>query len=149
MRLEFQFKQYLGTVWWKLFQCSHEVSVFQASKKYVSKELAKEIRVKAEPFIKWLKEAEEESSGNEEEDEDENIEVGKAHLLSAAPRLHCSCMLKSCNFVLVHSEIDYLGYYCACWEQEEHSIYNALSVLLLTVVSCLPDITVITASAPG
>ncbi|MCP6508483.1 hypothetical protein NL478_27345, partial [Klebsiella pneumoniae] len=33
------------------------------------------IRVKAEPFIKWLKEAEEESSGGEEEDEDENIEV--------------------------------------------------------------------------
>nr|XP_012303386.2 eukaryotic translation initiation factor 5 [Aotus nancymaae] len=47
----------------------------KASKKYVSKELAKKIRVKAEPFIKWLKEAEEESSGGEEEDEDENIEV--------------------------------------------------------------------------
>ena len=45
------------------------------SKKYVSKELAKEIRVKAEPFIKCLKEAEEESSGGEDDDEDENIEV--------------------------------------------------------------------------
>jgi translation initiation factor 5 len=41
----------------------------------VSKELAKEIRVEAEPFIKWLMRAEEESSGDEEEDEDENIEV--------------------------------------------------------------------------
>uniref|UniRef100_A0A2K5RSH9 Eukaryotic translation initiation factor 5 n=1 Tax=Cebus imitator TaxID=2715852 RepID=A0A2K5RSH9_CEBIM len=45
------------------------------SKKYVSKELAKETRVKAEPFMKWLKEAEEESSGGGEEDEDENMEV--------------------------------------------------------------------------
>uniref|UniRef100_A0A2K5D686 Uncharacterized protein n=1 Tax=Aotus nancymaae TaxID=37293 RepID=A0A2K5D686_AOTNA len=39
-------------------------------KKYVSKET----HVKAEPFMKWLKEAEEESSGGGE-DEDENMEV--------------------------------------------------------------------------
>uniref|UniRef100_A0A8C5WEF0 Eukaryotic translation initiation factor 5 n=1 Tax=Leptobrachium leishanense TaxID=445787 RepID=A0A8C5WEF0_9ANUR len=45
------------------------------SKKYVSKELAKDIRAKAEPFIKWLREAEEESSGEEEEEEEENLEV--------------------------------------------------------------------------
>ena len=50
--------------------------IFQVSKKYVSKELAKEIHAKAAPFIKWLKEAEEESEGSEEEEaEDENVEV--------------------------------------------------------------------------
>jgi len=49
----------------------------KVSKKYVSKELAKEIHSKADPFIKWLKEAEEESGGSEEEEEedDENVEV--------------------------------------------------------------------------
>uniref|UniRef100_A0A8C6WCY7 Eukaryotic translation initiation factor 5 n=1 Tax=Nannospalax galili TaxID=1026970 RepID=A0A8C6WCY7_NANGA len=41
----------------------------KACEKYVSKELTKEIRVKAEPFIQWLKEAEEETSGGEEEEE--------------------------------------------------------------------------------
>uniref|UniRef100_A0A665X1R2 Eukaryotic translation initiation factor 5 n=1 Tax=Echeneis naucrates TaxID=173247 RepID=A0A665X1R2_ECHNA len=35
----------------------------KVSKKYVSKELAKEIHAKAAPFVKWLKEAEEESEG--------------------------------------------------------------------------------------
>lgn len=52
--------------------------VFKVSKKYVSKELAKEIHAKAAPFVKWLKEAEEESEGSdaeEEEDDDENVEV--------------------------------------------------------------------------
>ena len=38
------------------------------SKKYVSKELSEQIHKKADPFIKWLKEAEEETS-DEEEDE--------------------------------------------------------------------------------
>ncbi|XP_016356031.1 eukaryotic translation initiation factor 5-like isoform X2 [Sinocyclocheilus anshuiensis] len=52
----------------------------KVSKKYVSKELAKEIHAKAAPFVKWLNEAEEESEGSEaeeeeEEDDDENVEV--------------------------------------------------------------------------
>ncbi|XP_026880928.1 eukaryotic translation initiation factor 5 [Electrophorus electricus] len=49
----------------------------KVSKKYVSKELAKEIHAKAEPFVKWLKEAEEESEGSEEEDveDEDNVEV--------------------------------------------------------------------------
>jgi translation initiation factor 5 len=46
----------------------------QASKKYVSKDVAKEIHAKASPFIKWLQEAEEESSEEDEEDE-EDVEV--------------------------------------------------------------------------
>lgn len=53
------------------------VFLLQVSKKYVSKELAKEIHAKAAPFVKWLKEAEEESGGSEEEEveDDENVEV--------------------------------------------------------------------------
>ncbi|ROL42350.1 Eukaryotic translation initiation factor 5 [Anabarilius grahami] len=49
----------------------------KVSKKYISKELAKEIHAKAEPFVKWLKEAEEESEGSDEEEDDEedNVEV--------------------------------------------------------------------------
>uniref|UniRef100_A0A8C8IGX3 Eukaryotic translation initiation factor 5 n=1 Tax=Oncorhynchus tshawytscha TaxID=74940 RepID=A0A8C8IGX3_ONCTS len=48
----------------------------RVSKKYVSKELAKEIHAKAVPFVKWLKEAEEESEGSgADEGEDDNVEV--------------------------------------------------------------------------
>lgn len=38
------------------------------SKKYVSKEISQEIHNKAEPFIKWLKEAEEDSEESEEDE---------------------------------------------------------------------------------
>lgn len=38
------------------------------SKKYVSKELSTAIHGKAAPFIKWLQEAEEESSSEDEDD---------------------------------------------------------------------------------
>ena len=43
------------------------------SKKYVSKELSEQIHKKAEPFLKWLKEAEEES--DEEDDSDGAIDL--------------------------------------------------------------------------
>ena len=45
----------------------------KVSKKYVSKELSAEIHSKAEPFIRWLKEAEEEESSEDEDD----VEVKK------------------------------------------------------------------------
>lgn len=45
----------------------------KVSKKYVSKEVSKEIHDKATPFITWLKEAEEESSDDEEEEEDVEV----------------------------------------------------------------------------
>nr|CAG4645512.1 EOG090X05QT [Lynceus sp. MCZ IZ 141354] len=44
------------------------------SKKYVGKELSAEIHAKADPFIKWLKEAEEEESDSEDEESDVEIE---------------------------------------------------------------------------
>jgi len=44
----------------------------KVSKKYVSKELSEQIHKKAEPFLKWLKEAEEES---EDESDDDEVEL--------------------------------------------------------------------------
>ncbi len=46
----------------------------KVSKKYVSKEMSADIHGRAAPFIKWLKEAEEESS-DEVESEDDDVEV--------------------------------------------------------------------------
>lgn len=68
---------HVAFIWSELFPAWLSVFVLQVSKKYVSKELAKEIHAKAAPFLKWLKEAEEESEGSEEEEveDDENVEV--------------------------------------------------------------------------
>uniref|UniRef100_A0A915I2B6 Eukaryotic translation initiation factor 5 n=1 Tax=Romanomermis culicivorax TaxID=13658 RepID=A0A915I2B6_ROMCU len=46
----------------------------KTSSKYVTRELNKEVRAKAQPFLKWLKEAEEES-GNENDEEDDGVEI--------------------------------------------------------------------------
>ncbi|ENN72983.1 eukaryotic translation initiation factor 5 [Dendroctonus ponderosae] len=43
----------------------------KVSKKYVPKEVSQEIHNKAAPFVKWLKEADEESSESEEESDDD------------------------------------------------------------------------------
>ncbi|KAF6028861.1 EIF5 [Bugula neritina] len=50
----------------------------KVSKRYVNKEIGQEIHSKAEPFIKWLKEAEEEES-DEEDSEEETVEVAFTH----------------------------------------------------------------------
>jgi translation initiation factor 5 len=47
----------------------------KVSKKYVSKELAQEIRDKAAPFIKWLQEAEEEDSEEEDDEQEDKVEI--------------------------------------------------------------------------
>ena len=44
----------------------------KVSKKYVSKELSEKIHKKCEPFLTWLKEAEEEES----DESDEEVEIG-------------------------------------------------------------------------
>ncbi len=74
------------------------VFVPKVSKKYVSKELAKEIHAKAAPFVKWLKEAEEESEGSEEEEEeeDENVEVKDTQRLLR----FCMKFLSELSFIL-------------------------------------------------
>lgn len=45
----------------------------KVSKKYVSKETASEIHTKAQPFLKWLQEAEEEETTEEEGDDDVEV----------------------------------------------------------------------------
>lgn len=48
----------------------------QPNRRTITKELSKELHEKAAPFIKWLKEADEESGDEEEEEEDDDdVEV--------------------------------------------------------------------------
>lgn len=44
----------------------------KVSKKYVDKDVASDIHARAQPFLKWLQEAEEEETTEEEEDDDED-----------------------------------------------------------------------------
>lgn len=56
----------------------------KGSRKYVSKELSQEIHSRAEPFIKWLREAEEEESESESEDDDD-LEIEYDDRAKASP----------------------------------------------------------------
>ena len=55
--------------------CYNFFLIFKPSKKYVSKEISKDIHSKAAPFLTWLKEAEEESEDSGEDEGDEGVEV--------------------------------------------------------------------------
>lgn len=64
---------------WKLFYDTdilEEKTILEwsekVSKKYVSKDVSEKIHEKAKPFIQWLREADEESS---EEEEDSDLEI--------------------------------------------------------------------------
>ncbi|GLH11729.1 Eukaryotic translation initiation factor 5 [Gryllus bimaculatus] len=56
----------------------------KGSRKYVSKELSQDIHSRAEPFIKWLREAEEEESESSEEDDDD-LEIEYDDRAKASP----------------------------------------------------------------
>jgi translation initiation factor 5 len=60
----------------------------KVSKKYVSRDLSQEIHTKAEPFIKWLKEAEEEDDTDsaEEDDAEDDLEVRHVKFIYAKRR---------------------------------------------------------------
>lgn len=57
----------------------------KVSKKYVSRELSQEIHQRAEPFIKWLREAEEEESDSSDEDDDDDLEIEYDDRAKASP----------------------------------------------------------------
>lgn len=58
----------------------------KVSKKYVSRDLSQEIHTKAEPFIKWLKEAEEEDDTDSvEEDAEDDLEIEYDDRAKASP----------------------------------------------------------------
>jgi len=61
----------------------------KVSKKYVSRDLSQEIHTKAEPFIKWLKEAEEEDDTDsvEEDDAEDDLEVCYVKLIYGKHRM--------------------------------------------------------------
>jgi len=47
----------------------------KVSKKYVDKDVAMDIHAKAQPFLKWLQEAEEEETTEEEEEDEDDLEI--------------------------------------------------------------------------
>ncbi|KAG8224260.1 hypothetical protein J437_LFUL001640 [Ladona fulva] len=57
----------------------------KVSKKYVLRDLSQEIHTKAEPFIKWLREAEEEDSESDDDDDDDDVEIEYDDRAKASP----------------------------------------------------------------
>lgn len=73
----------------------------KVSKKYVSKELSQEIHNRAEPFIKWLREAEEEESDSEEESDDDLEVILQTFLIKSNIYFVMNCRL---NMTIEHKE---------------------------------------------
>lgn len=57
----------------------------KVSKKYVAKEVAQEMHTRAAPFIKWLKEAEEEDDSEGDDDEESDVEIEYNDRAQVAP----------------------------------------------------------------
>lgn len=79
----------------------------KVSKKYVSRDLSQEIHTKAEPFIKWLKEAEEEDDTDSEGKEDDEDDLEVCYVKSVYGKQwmeHCLVTFKKINtWFLQHS----------------------------------------------
>lgn len=73
----------------------------KVSKKYVSRDLSEEMHKLAQPFIKWLREAEEEESESET-DEDDELEVS-CHLdcFSKFNHLYCNRNISLFQFISI------------------------------------------------
>lgn len=78
----------------------------KVSKKYVSRELSQEIHAKAEPFITWLKEAEEEDDTDNEDDEedDDDLEIEYDDRAKASPLKEQPKQIANTKPVVDHDE---------------------------------------------
>ena len=70
--------------------------MLQVSKKYVGKDVAKEIRDKAKPFITWLKEAEEDESSDDEGDVQVCVRA-RVCVCVCVCMSECGCVLGLCK----------------------------------------------------
>ena len=93
----------------------------QVSKKYVSKEIAQQMREKAKPFIDWLEQASEEEEDDDEEGEEEEVGVDRL--------LNLIWSTESCGFfffvlVYITSISAPLSHFLGYWPFLSHAILD-------------------------